>query len=387
MKTTIFALCLALLSLLGAGCGPQEARSFYRVSGQEILSPTGDPVVLKGIHFNNGVFQSPQSADDPVLSADHTPDSYRELAELGLDHVRFALNYHLFESDTASGVWKEDGFALIDRNLEWARAAGIKLILQMKWPQGGCQMISDDPANGGKALWQGGPERENQARLVALWTEIARRYANEPDIIGYNLMNEPVVPWLGTAEASTAQAQNLMERIAAGIRSVDPNHILFVEQVTGFFLPDGQGPELLPTDGWYLIDDDNTVYEFHFYEPYPFTHQGADWLPQFPEGVPYPACLGGEETLEEQFLPYTAFGRQAGVPLYVGEWGLHYKSLSRGGGDYIRDMAALLEKHGMGSCYYAYCDDSFALYVRSEATQPARRNEELFRALTQWYGH
>ena len=353
------------------------------VSGQEILSPAGEPVVLRGMHFNNGVFQAPQTIGDPVLSADHSPETYRELADMGLDHVRFALNYHLFESDDSPYVYKEDGFALIDQNLEWAKAAGVNLILQMKWPQGGCQMITDDPEGGGKALWR---SEEYQVRLVALWTEIARRYADEPAIIGYNLMNEPVVPWLGTAETSTAQAKDLMDRIAAGIRTVDTNHILFVEQVTGFFLPDGQAPDCSPTDGWYLIDDPNTVYEFHFYEPYPFTHQGADWLPQFPEGVTYPDCLGEGETLEDLFLQYTAFGGQAGVPLYVGEWGLHHLSLPRGGSDYVRDTAGVLEKYGLGSCYYAYHDDSFALYVGSGETPPTQRNEELYRSLKEWYG-
>ena len=188
--------------------------------------------------FNNGTFATPDSADDVVVTVDHTADTYVELAEMGLNHVRFCFNYHLFEDDSDPYTYKEDGFEVIDRNLEWAKAAGIDLILQLKWPQGGYQMETDVMApdsygigNGGKSLWMDMDSngnvlntenyKENQARIVALWTEIARRYEDEPAIIGYNLINEPVVPQKDTPEATVAQIRDLMQRIADGIRTVD----------------------------------------------------------------------------------------------------------------------------------------------------------------------
>lgn len=47
----------------------------------------------------------------------------------------------------------------------------------MHYPQGGYQSQGN-----GMALWT---DPENQRRLVKLWGEIARRYADEPAIQGY----------------------------------------------------------------------------------------------------------------------------------------------------------------------------------------------------------
>ena len=68
--------------------------------------------------------------------------------------------------------------AYIAYSIAWAKKYNVRLILNMHVPQGGYQSQGD-----GLALWQ---NLNNQNRLIALWTEIARRYANEDAIIGYN---------------------------------------------------------------------------------------------------------------------------------------------------------------------------------------------------------
>lgn len=286
------------VTLLFPAFSPASASDagFYRVSGQQIVDPNGDPVVLKGISFGNTNYGNPSDISMGP-AADHDAGSYFELAAMGLDHVRFEINYGLFEDDNAPYQYKQSGFDWLDQNIQWAKDAGIHLILTMKHPQGGYQASTsqmDGPDDGGKSLWVGEGYEENQARLVALWTEIARRYADEPTIIGYGLINEPVVPQKATAQETVAQLKDLYQRIADGIRSVDTNHILFVERLLTWFNADDYNATdwnlMGDMDTLFLIDDSNTVYEFHFYEPLSFTHQGADWLPQYQDSdIAYPS--------------------------------------------------------------------------------------------------
>ncbi|MBQ9767213.1 MAG: cellulase family glycosylhydrolase [Lachnospiraceae bacterium] len=222
------------------------------------------------------------SSSNPPTN-DHNEDSFRELSELGFNSVRFYLSYRFFEEDQTPYVYKESGFDWLDQNIAWAKKYGIRLILNMHVPQGGYQSQGQ-----GLALWQ---NSENQKRLIALWTEIAGRYADEEAIIGYSLINEPVVPLLSDKSATFAQCPSLMQRITDGIRTRDPNHIIFAERLCAVVDPTtGQADwGISNDDGLYLLDDQNTAYEFHSYAPHSFTHQNMDWAGTAGKITTYPS--------------------------------------------------------------------------------------------------
>lgn len=123
---------------------PTPAPDFYRVSGTDIVDSSGTPVQLKGIAMGNMIWTSYEPVDN-----DHTEESFRELSELGFNCVRFYLSYSFFENDTNPYVYKESGFAWLDRNIAWAKKYNIRLILGMHAPQGGYQSQGE-----GLALWQ-----------------------------------------------------------------------------------------------------------------------------------------------------------------------------------------------------------------------------------------
>ncbi len=235
---------------------------FFHADGQNIVDGDGNTFLIRGVAFGNEVWSNPSLPP----STHHEEVDYRRAADMGFNCVRFYLNYRIFEEDSAPYQYKQSGFDWIDRNLVWAKNHGIKLILNMHVPQGGFQSQSN-----GDALWN---DRANQKRLTALWKEIARRYANEPDIIAFDLVNEPVVT------KSLDQWRNLAAEIVWTIRQVDPKHIIIVERMNA-----NEGNATNPWEpnqngemNFFLINDRNVVYEFHTYNPMSFTHQGASWI-------------------------------------------------------------------------------------------------------------
>jgi len=62
---------------------------------------------------------------------------------------------------------------------------------------------------------------------VNLWRKIAARYRNEPAVIGYDLLNEPIAHYFDTASLNP-KLEPLYRRIVSGIREVDRNHIIFL---------------------------------------------------------------------------------------------------------------------------------------------------------------
>lgn len=288
---------------------------YYRVSGSDILSPAGEKTTLRGMGFGNNFWGN--SLEN--IGLHHNEDSFREMAELGFNSVRFLLNYRWFEDDGAPYVYKQEGFDHLDQSIAWAKKYGIGLVFNMHIPQGGYQ----SQGNGG-ALWT---DPENQSRLAALWGEIARRYSDEPAVIGYGIVNEPIVPELDTAEDTVEQCRELVQRCTDEIRKYDRNHIIFAERTaavmdmsTGKSLWNKYEPEQL----WYTLDDANVVYETHFYGPHSFTHQSAGEDITYPD-PPYitgyesywEGCFSAEQTGSTDYFETQRFSAGENYNLFL----------------------------------------------------------------------
>jgi endoglucanase len=240
------------------------SRGILRRSGQTIVDAAGTPVRLRGVAFGNYVWNK-----RALPTRHHDESDFARVRAMGMNAIRFYMYYGTFEDDARPRVYKDAGWEWLDRNVAWARRHGVYLVLNMHVPPGGFQSMGD-----GRGLWE---VPANQDRLVALWRAIAARYAHEPMVAAYDLLNEPGVP------ESKEQWRSLAARIVRAIREVDPRHIIVVERVNSIAKHWNNDAEM----NFFLVDDPNVVYTFHFYEPFDYTHQGASWV-KLGEGGRYP---------------------------------------------------------------------------------------------------
>jgi len=235
-----------------------------QLEGRQLVDAAKNPIYLQGVAFNNFIWNN--SAIPPEH---HTELDYERVKAMRMNAIRFYMNYTYFEDDSNPYTYRQSGWDWLDKNIVWAKKHGIYLILNMHAPQGGYQSQGE-----GDALWD---NVENQNRLVALWKEIAKRYVNEVQIAGFGPVNEPV------PSQSMAQWSQLAQRLINEIRTVNKNHLLFIERaiyVQGNFSPD----ENL---NFPVVTGENLVYEFHGYDPHPYTHQLLDFA-QLGDGGKYP---------------------------------------------------------------------------------------------------
>ncbi|MCF8362827.1 MAG: carbohydrate-binding protein [Prolixibacteraceae bacterium] len=201
----------------------------------------------------------------------------------GYNTVRVAMHYKWFtppiEDEPVQGeiTWKDKGFVMIDSLLDWCADNQMYLILDLHGAPGGQgkdSNISDyDPSK--PSLWE---SELNQDKTVALWRKLAERYANEPWMGGYDLINE--TNW-EFSEANNAPLRRLYNRITEAIREVDTNHIIYIEG--NWFANDFSGL----TPPW----DDNMVYSFHKYWNYN-TPGSIGWVLDLRETYNVPIWLG-----------------------------------------------------------------------------------------------
>lgn len=275
---------------------------FVYAQGTKLYAPSGEEYLIRGIAFGNEIWGNPKNPS----TVHHDEQSYKEISELGFNSVRFYLNYALFEDDSNPYTYKESGFEWLDKNIEWAKKYDIKLVLNMHYPQGGYQSQGN-----GMALWT---DAQNQNRLIALWKEIARRYADEEYILGYGFINEPVVPLLDTDAKTVGQVQSLMQRITDAVREVDKNHLVFIERMCASKAENGESRWV---SGEFLINDDNAVYEFHAYSPHEFTHQDMDWAGTESQITFYPS-----DKMQANYTSYWEGCKESAYKLTDGNW--HY---------------------------------------------------------------
>jgi endoglucanase len=236
---------------------------FIHTSGTKIVDANNTPILLRGVAFGNWVW------NNGIQTNHHNALDYARVKSMNMNAIRFYLNYRIFENDATPYQYNQAGWDYLNQNIAWAKANGIYLILNMHVPQGGYQSQGT-----GDTLWT---NVENQNRLVALWKAIADKYKDEKQIVGYGLVNE-IVP-----TNSLTQWQQLAQRITDNIRTVDKNHILFIEKPIYI---KGQTTENADYN-FPVINDNNKVYEFHTYEPYYYTHQLFSWT-GLPDGGKYP---------------------------------------------------------------------------------------------------
>lgn len=291
--------------------------------------------LLKGINvygYNNGNdVPGTELAIDSFGLKNHDENSFREIAGLGFNTVRFLMSYVLLEDANNPGVYKDEGWALLDRAIGWAKDNNLRLILDMHEPPGGIQLPTKIDISNQPAL---------KTRLENLWVAIAQRYRNEPAVLAYDLVNEPYMDnWFG-----------YVPRLIDKIRAVDPDHLILVEES---FHPNDR------TQGrFYPLPYANIIYDSHYYDTYGST---VDTVPYSGSAAFFQTDL--IDSFSNFYNPATA---SFVAPLNVGEYGVVHQKFAGeqnlGAEQWLRDMTAAMDQHGLNRVLFAYHETRFGLY-------------------------
>ena len=209
-------------------------------------------------------------------------------------------------------VLKQSGFTQLDRIVSTCAAHGIYTILDMHTAPGGQNGGWHSDAGTHLALfWM---HKNLQDRMVWLWTEIAKHYKDEPWIAGYNPLNEPADP---TQHPNAGKLIGYYDRVIEAIRSVDPNHVLFLDGNT--YATDFSG---FPDDAG--VRWPNTAFAIHDYSLYGF--------PKTPE--PYSRTPEQMRRMRRSYEKKREWMDQRGLCVWNGEWGPVYARKEYDGEDW-----------------------------------------------------
>ena len=271
------------------------------VKDGQIVTASGQPVRLRG--FNLGGWLNMEDFIDGYAGAEHTlrltmtrilgrekaqfffdrlldyfftEEDAAYMHSLGANVLRLPFNYRHFERDDRPFEYLEAGFQRMDQAVEWCGKYDIYVILDFHAVQGWHNPDwHSDNAHVHILLYS---QKHFRERAAALWREIARRYAGNPVVAGYDLMNEPVTRLeyerYDPSYYDWESLNGVYRQMAKAIREVDSDHLLFVEG-------DNFATQY---DGLDLSFDANLVLSTHNYTTptvspgiYPGEFQGMFW--------------------------------------------------------------------------------------------------------------
>jgi aryl-phospho-beta-D-glucosidase BglC (GH1 family) len=174
------------------------------------------------------------------------------LKTTGINSIRLPFNYKLFTGENYLGVASTTkAFAIIDSLVKWCKKENMYVLLDMHCAPGGQTGDNIDDSYGYPFLFE---SAEAQELAINIWKQIATHYANEPAIIGYDILNEPIPHFYDTAYFNP-KLEPVYKRITAAIRRADKRHIIFLGGAQWDSNFDVFGKPF----------DNNLVYTFHKY--------------------------------------------------------------------------------------------------------------------------
>lgn len=197
-----------------------------------------------------------------------TREDIRLMAEQGYNSVRIPFNWRILMEDEPGMVWKEDGFRLIDRCLDWCEEFKIYAFLDLHGAPGGQTGANiDDSVDDVPRLFT---DEDSWSKGIALWRQLAERYKDRWIVGGYDLLNEPIkTPSAGQDfDYLVPQLVRFYEEAVAAIREVDDKHLLSIEG--HHWATD--------TSIFHKKYDDNMIIHFHRYACYPDLSSFTEFL-------------------------------------------------------------------------------------------------------------
>lgn len=258
---------------------------------------------------------------------------FARIKAAGFDTVRIPVRWHNKSSDKAPYTIDPEWMKRVQEIVDWALAEDLNVILNSHH----FDPIHDDPL--AIAAWHGG-----------VWKQIAQTFKGYPeDTLWFELENEP---------HKNFNHSNLLATLApslAEVRKLHPTRAVIIggENWSGI-----KSLETLP-----LPEDPNIHPTFHYYDPFTYTHQGAEWTaPDMPPvGRDFPTTEDAAQ-LARDVASIQSYVARTGKTPFMGEVGAFDRHIPLADRvRYHRMITDAFAPTGIGICVWAY-SNTFPFY-------------------------
>jgi aryl-phospho-beta-D-glucosidase BglC (GH1 family) len=260
------------------------------------------------------------------------PDSwyFTDIKDKGFSSVRIPIRWSTHAMEESPYTIEENFMDTIEWAVDLALANDLPAIINIHH----YEEIMEDP-------------EAHKERFLALWDQISTHFQDYNDSLYFEILNEPNGNF-------TAELWNefLIEGLNK-IREKNPDRMVLIGTAEWGGIA-GLSKLVLP-------DDPNIILTVHYYEPFNFTHQGADWSGNYPIGVTWDSTANQINAVARDMNRIKQYATEHNVPVHIGEFGAIQNaddaSRARWGGHLRR----VFEANGFSAAYWEYAS-GFGVY-------------------------
>jgi endoglucanase len=269
------------------------------------------------------------------------------IAGAGFDAVRIPIRWNAHAAKEPPYTISPSFFERVDHVIEQALEQGLLVVINIHH----YEEIMTEPA-------------AHRERFLAIWCQIAEHYQAYPPELLFELLNEP-----HNHLSATLWNEMLAETITL-IRDTNPVRNLVVGPVWW--------NNIYSLTQLRLPEDGHLIVTVHYYQPFQFTHQGAEWVSG--SSIWLGTTWAGEsyqrQAVDRDLAMAARWGETNQRPIFLGEFGAYSKADLESRVRWTAHVARQAEALGMSWAYWEFAS-GFGAY-----NWPARRwRTELLHAL------
>jgi endoglucanase len=305
----LFCTLVVLAGPLRAAGERKDAASYNRLLG-------------RGINLGN-IFEAPREGDWGLALKE---DYFEQIKKAGFNSVRIPIRWSAHAGDKAPFTIDADFLKRIDWAVEQGLSRELVVIVNVHHFD---EFYSD-------------PDK-HEAKLLGLWKQIAEHYRDRSDRVFFELLNEP------NGKLTDERWNATIPKLLDVVRANNPKRPIIVGP--------GQWNNLNALDKLRLPEKDrNLIVTFHYYNPFHFTHQGAEWVTDSKKwkGTTWTGSAKETEDLAQDFAKVAAWAKKNERPLFLGEFGSYQAADMDSRALWTRAVTRAAEKQGFSWAYWEF---------------------------------
>ena len=258
---------------------------------------------------------------------------FQLIKEAGFNSVRIPIRWNAHAADTPPYTIDPAFFERIDWAVNQAMSRGLVAVINIHHY---LEMFEDPAAQ--------------RQRFLAIWSQIATHYKDYPDSLFFELLNEP------NGALYSYEWNRILRDTLATIRQTNPTRPIVVgpadwnshTKLSELKLPDA---------------DRNIIVTFHYYLPFEFTHQGAEWAQGSDAwlGTTWKGERSEKEPITWHFDIVANWSKENNRPIFLGEFGAYSKADMDSRALWTSFVARQAEARGFSWAYWEFCS-GFGVY-------------------------